>query len=243
MKAHSSRVSRVFTVSTSLFFCLSAWLNAQNTGVISSPPEGTQPAAYASEWGQSQPQPVLAAFQSWASRYEIAATAGAKAGLISEGVVLAKQRRALLADLVKSNPQKALALAVPAALRSGWPQEISDELESRVSGIGDFSVLGVLAATNGPALEPIQRFVHLGGHTYHASVYGRRLGETTKFGIPLNGIVVDGVMAVHESALRELEADETPGPTSPVVDLRTAADKASNLPPVFGEMGTRIYHF
>jgi hypothetical protein len=243
MKTHSTWVSRVWLVCAGFFFCLTTYLNAQNTGVVPPPPTGAKPATYASEWGQEQSLPVLASFQSWTGRYETAATPEAKAGLVSEGVALAKQRRALLAGLIKSDPEKALALAVPASIRNQLPVEISAELESRVSGIGDFSVLGVLPATNGPAVEPIQRFVHLNGQTYRASVYGRRLGETTKTGIPLHGIVLDGVMALHEDALRELEADETPGPASPVVDLRNAADKAANPPSILGEMGNRIYRF
>jgi hypothetical protein len=243
MKTRSTWVSRVWLVFAGSFFCLATDLNAQNTSVGPSPPASAKPKAYASSWGREQSLPELATFQSWAGRFETAATPGAKAGLVPEGVALAKQRRALLAGLIKSNPEQALALVVPASLRNRLPTEISDELESRVSGIGDFSVLGVLPAINGPAVEPIQRLVQLNGQTYRASVYGRRLGETTKFGIPLHGIVLDGVMAGHEDALRELETDETPGTASPVIDRRSAADKAANQPSVLGEMGNRIYRF
>ena len=242
-KMHSTWVARVLLVCAGCFFCLTTSLNAQNAGVVPPPPAGAKPAAYASEWGQEQSLPVLAAFQSWSVRYETAPAPGAKAGLVSEGAALAKQRRVLLAGLIKSNPGKALALAVPASLRDQLPKEVAAGLESRVSGIGDFSVLGVLSATNGPVVEPIQRFVHLNGQTYRASVYGRRLGETTKIGIPLHGIVLDGVMALHEDALRKLEADETPDATKPIVDLRNAAEKSANLPPVSAETGGRIYRF
>jgi M6 family metalloprotease-like protein len=243
LKMHSTWVLPVGLVFAGLLFCCLTGLNAQNVGGVSPPPAGAKSAAYASAWGEEQSLPELAAFQSWAGRYETAATPEARAGLVAEGVALAKQRRALLAGLIKSNPEKALALAVPASIRSRLPREISAGLESRVSGIGDLSVLGVLAATNGPAVEPIQRFVHLNGQTYRASVYGRRRGETTKTGIPLHGIVLDGVMAVHANALRELETDETTAPARPVVDLRSAADQAARLPPIRGEMGNRIYHF
>jgi sugar lactone lactonase YvrE len=242
-KTRSTWVSRVWLVFAGSFFCLAMDLNAQNAGGVPSLRAGAKPAAYASAWGREQPLPELAAFQSWAGRYETAATPEPKAGLVSEGVALAKQRRALLAGLIKSDPEQALALTVPASLRNRLPTEISDELESRVSGIGDFSVLGVLPSTNGPAVEPIQRFVRLNGQTYRAFVYGRRLGETTKFGIPLHGIVLDGVMAVHDNALRELESDEIPEPAHPVIDLRRAADKASAPPPILGESGNRIYRF
>jgi len=226
-------------VCTGFWFCLTTVLNAQNAG----PTAGAKSAAYGSTWGQEQSRPALAAFESWAGRYAMAATPETKAGLVPEGVALAKQRRAVLAALIRSDPERALALAVPASIRSQLPEAVSAGLESRVSGIGDFSVLGFLAATNGPAVEPMQRLVRLNGQTYRAFVYGRRLGETTKFGIPLHGIALDGVMAVHEDALRELEADEPSGPAGPVVDLRGAADKAVSGPPVLGEAGNRIYRF
>ncbi len=242
LKMHLIHVARVLLVSAGCFFCLNPSLNAQAAGAIPFPPAGAQPAAYASEWGRES-LPVLAAFRSWAVRYETAPTPATKAGLVSEGVALAKQRRARLASLIKSNPEMALALTVPVTVRNQLPKEVAAGLEYRVSGIGDFSVLGVLAATNGPAVEPIQRFVHLNGQTYRASVYGRRSGETTKFGIPLHGIVLDGVMALHEDALRKLETDEIPDATKPMVDLRKATEKSANLPPVYAEMGGRIYRF
>jgi hypothetical protein len=218
-------------------------LQAQNTGILSPAAPNLREMAYASDWRREQMLPAQVAFRSWTERYVAAPGGGTKAGLLSEGVALAKERHALLAGLIKNNPAKALALAVPASLRSRLPDGILAELESRVSGVGDYAVLGALSATNGPAVEPIRRFVHLNGRTYRASVYGRRLGETTKIGIPLHGIVLNGVMAVDENALRELEPDETPGPAQLVVDLRSAADQTTNQPEVFGEMGGRIYRF
>jgi len=150
-------------------------------------------------------------------------------------------------DLVKKffadNPEKALALTVHITMLNQLPAAVRNELESRVSGTGDFSVLGAIRAEGGPAVEPIQRFVRLNGREYQAFVSGRRLGETTKLGIPLHGIVLDGVMAVGESVLRTLEADETSGSGSAVVDLRSTAEKAVASPAVFGEMSGRIYRF
>jgi len=243
MKKLSIGLSAGWLIFAGACYCLTVQLNAQNTGALPPQPAGAKSAAYASAWGQPQPLPALAAFQSWAGRYATVATPGDRAGLVSEGVALAKQRRALLATLIKTHPEEALALAVPVSIRSQLPKEISAGLESRVSGIGDYSVLGAIAASNGPAVEPIQRFVQLNGQTYRASVYGRRLGETTKIGIPLHGIVLDGVMAVHEDALRELDADETPDPARPVVDVRRGAAWAANLPDVHGELGNRVYRF
>ncbi|HTY88969.1 MAG TPA: hypothetical protein VMB80_16100 [Candidatus Acidoferrum sp.] len=243
MKTHSSRVPPAWLVLVGSLLWPNLDLNAQNAGETPAPPASAKPAAYASAWGREQPRPELAAFQSWAGRYQAAASPAARAGLVAEGVGLAKQRRALLADLIERDPEMALAAAVPAPVRDQLPGEILAELEPRVSGIGDFSVLGVLRATNGPAVEPIQRLVRLNGRTYRAWVYGRRLGQTTKFGIPLHGVAIDGVMAVHEDALRELEADETATPARPMVDLRSTAQQATNLPLILGQMGDQLYRF
>jgi len=218
-------------------------IHAQYTGTLSTAASNIKDMADASDWRMEQTLSAHVAFRSWTGRYAAAQGGSAKAGLLSEGVALAKERRVLLAGLIENDPARVLALTVPAPVRSQLPKEIVDELESRVSGVGEFSVLGALSATNGPAVEPIRRFVHLNGRTYRASVYGRRLGETTKIGIPLHGIVLNGVMAVDENVLRELEPGETPGPAQPVFDLRRAADKTNTQSAVFGEMGGRIYRF
>ncbi len=234
---------RIPLLVSGLSLCLIFAVKAQNAGSVSPSIAGPKNTAYASEWVQPQSLPAQAAFQTWTTRYQAATTPGAKAALLAEGVALAKQRRASMLGLIRGNPERALALTVPASVLKQLPAEVLNELESRVSGVGDFSVLGAIRAIGGPAVEPTQRFVRLNGRTYRASVSGWRLGEGTKSGIPLHGIVLDGVMALHEGVLRELEADETPGAATPVIDLRGAAEKSLASPAVFGEAGGRIYRF
>jgi Immunoglobulin I-set domain len=188
--------------------------------------------------------PAIAAFQSWANRYVVQSNIAAKTDLLSEGLDLAKQRRKAFADLIRSDPAQALSATIPAALRARLPPQIINLLETPVSGIGDFTVLGIVQAQGGSPVEPIQRFVHLNGQSYRAFVYGRRSGQTTKNNIPLHGVVLDGLIALHESALRELEPDETPDPAKPMIDLRVRAQKLpGNTNAVFAEMEGRIYQF
>lgn len=164
--------------------------------------------------------------------------------MLSEGIRLARQRRAELVELIKSNPREALASAVPASARLQLPPDIAAELETRVSGIGNLSVLGVMPAIGGPAVQPIERFVRLDGRTYRAYVYGRRANQTSKSGIPLSGITIGDVLALAESAVRELEPGETPKPGNPVVDVRIpSTQSAAGLAPVLGEIGGKIYRF
>ena len=123
------------------------------------------------------------------------------------------------------------------------PPEVAAELETRVSGIGDFSVYCALRVPGGPAVEPVQRFVTLDGHTYRAHVYGRRISETTKQGVPLHGVMVDGLLALHENVLRELEPGEPPGTNQPIQDLRSAAQKTARAPVNLGAVGHTLYAF
>ncbi|MHB8522836.1 MAG: hypothetical protein ACYDH9_19035 [Limisphaerales bacterium] len=167
------------------FLCL-----AQTGAVCSSAAAGTQPND-ASEWGQT----AFAAFQSWTSwttRYLAASDSDAKTQLLPEGLVLARERHAALIRLIETDLQTALASTVPAAVRQQLAVEILNELETRVDGIGDFIVLAADSIKGGPAVEPVQRFVRLDGRTYRAHVYGRRISQTTKRGIPLHGITLDG---------------------------------------------------
>ena len=194
---------------------------------------------YGESWGKES-QANLAAFSAWVNN-------SLKSGenrTSAEGVVLAKQRRAILSELIKSDPAQAIAVAVPRNIREQLPADVVEQLETMVSGIGDFTVFGTIPRTGGPAVESIQKFVQLNGHTYRAYVYGRRLGETTKHGIPMHGVVIDDAIALHENGLRTLADGETTDPTGPVVDLRTPAEKAAvALPPVRAEMGGTIYGF
>jgi hypothetical protein len=194
--------------------------------------------AFGESWGNEK-QGDLKAFSAWANKRMTS-----KNGSVSEGVILARQRRAALAELIKSDPAMAIASAVPGNIRKQLPDEVAKQLETRVSGVGDFLVYGAIAALGGPPVEATQRFVELNGHTYKANVYGRRAGETTKHGIPLHGIAIDDVLALHENALRELEPGELPDVTKTVLDLRAAEEKlTSTALPVLAEMGSKVYGF
>jgi hypothetical protein len=193
--------------------------------------------AYGANWGKERGA-EFADFRNWVN-----AAANPNRSL-AEGVRLAKLRRAALTRLMKTDPEQAIASAVPEGIRNSLPADVRSQVETRISGIGNLLVQGALRATNGPEVEPIQRHVELNGRSYPAYVYGRRSSETSKRGIPMHGIMVDGVVVLHEMGLRTFEPGETPDPTHPVTDLRTAAEKANALTsPVAAEMGGRTYLF
>ena len=192
------------------------------------------------ESGGSRPE--FTRFHDWTSRYLSAAGANAKQDLIAEGRALAKQRRGAFLELIKSDPAQAIASTVPAAVRKRLPAEILTELETRVSGIGDFLPVVMDRAPGGPPVEPIQRFMRLNQKTYRAYVYGRRIWQMTKYGIPLHGVAIDRFFALAESSLRELEPEEASENTSGIANLANRASGVNGLP-VLAEMGGRIYRF
>ncbi len=173
------------------------------------PPAASPPRMPADRiWSQPVVEVKFERFRAWTERYR-AAEPAAKAQLEVEGVELAKARREELGALIRSNPERALAMTVPVGVRSELPDSVLALLEERLDGRGD---LAVLAATPLPGreseVEPMWRTVQLGERFFRAHVYGRRLDEPARFGVALHGIAVDGQLAVDDNPVRVLEAVE-----------------------------------
>jgi hypothetical protein len=211
-------------------------VHAQNQGTVAAGHSG-----YATAWRSGRGDG--SAFQNWTDRYLVATSPNSKQGLLAEGIGLTRGRRAFFNELIRTNPAEALALTVPVSVLKQLPGQITNALENRVSGIGDYTIVAALSAKGGPAVEPVRRFVRINGRTYEASVYGRRLGGTTKFGIPLSGVAVGDRIALDENVLREFEAGEVPDPAKRQFDLRTPSEKISSSPGVLAEMGGDVYRF
>ena len=162
---------------------------------------------YATAW-VTEKRPGFAEFKNWTQRYAQADKKSQRT-LVSEGVALARSRRELLAQLIKSAPRDALDRAVPAAVRFQLPPEVVAELETRVSGRGDF-LPEVSTPAPGKAPAPDRIVVKLAGTAYEAFVYGRRRSQTGKYQIPLHGIALDSLLALHDSPLRVPEPGELP---------------------------------
>ena len=189
-------------------------------------------------------QRVLGAFADWAKRN--ASRAGSEPGkqAIEEGLVLAKERRVVLRQLIESDPALALSASIGQSVRSRLPSQIQNELEMPVSGTGDLLVLCDMPALGGRDSGGIQRLVRLNGKIHRAVVYGRRTNQTTKYNIPLHGIVVDGVLALDEHVLGDVTADEAASAAGSMVDLSANAGQVGDSgQAVFASMGGTLYRF
>ena len=159
MKSRTASLRITAFASLALSFIIFAnpvW--ASGTSTVFDPP-----SSYGTNW-EHESRADIAAFNKWAAEY-LQPGSGRS---LAEGLYLAKQRRFALADLIKNHPAEAIASAVPVAIRRQLPAEISQLLEIRVSGLGDYSVLGALRARDGPEVDPVRRFVQLGDKTYRA---------------------------------------------------------------------------
>jgi hypothetical protein len=109
-----------------------------------------------------------------------------------------------LKELIPVDPKLALELAVPVGLRRELPADVEAQLERRFDGRGNLDVaiscLGLITR--------IDRTAHIDGQSYEVFVFGRRADQTTKFGLPLHGIAIEGVAALGEQPYRRLDDAE-----------------------------------
>src|SRR5450755_4744335 len=116
----------------------------------------------------------------------------------AQGIELAKERRALMRELIRTNPAEAIRSTMPQTTRDRLPPEILAQLETVVSGTGDLIVLGAMRALGGPAVEPITREARIGDKRYRVFVYGRWSEATTRKNIFLEGVALDDDLALAE---------------------------------------------
>lgn len=169
--------------------------------------EAVSPLAYAQGWDGPMP-PAMEAFREWTLAYVDAESAMDQALLELEGVALARARRGEMLALIRTDPELALALTVPAALRALLPVSVDSLLEERVSGRGDYEILMAVQPLGARTPESEIRRVTIAGRSFEAHVYGRRSRQTSQQGASLHGIALEACMALHESPVRVLEPGE-----------------------------------
>jgi len=170
---------------------------------------------------------VFSDFSNWAERY-LAAAPLERARLLEEGIGLARDRRVVLAHLIRTDPRAALAAAVPMTLRQNLPAEIVGLLEERVSGRGELSLLAVTPEQGQRVDEPVFRTALVAHKEYRAYVYGQRESQNTLAATSLLGIAIDGSLAVSDSRLRVLEPGELLA-GRPVVEVCAISGKSTTV--------------
>jgi len=156
-------------------------------------------------WSRPVPEPAFAQFADWTRRYS-AATPQAGAAMEADGIVLARVRLLAMAELIQSNPQRALELAIPQSVRDRMPAAITALLEQPVNATGDLEVLAFRPVPGNQAdLTSVLRYAVIDGERHQAFTFGKGLRFITKAGVPLNGIRVPTGAAPRPPAANGLE--------------------------------------
>jgi hypothetical protein len=130
---------------------------------------------------------------------------------LRKGERLAVRRREVLKQLIESNPSDALEYAISPEIYNRIPRAVVQHLEKHISQKGDFLVSvsdEIRPEAEHSSNHGIRREAIFGETKYAAFVYGRKAAMTTKFNVPLRGIVLDETMAVAENPVRKIESSE-----------------------------------
>lgn len=177
---------------------------------------------------------VIDAFDSWLLDWN-GASAEAREAMLEDGVERAAARRPVMKALIALNPRLALERAVSRITRQDLPQEITALLEAPVSAQGEFGVKITcdcqMDLSAGDGHEPghhsrTERFFTVGGFTYNARVSGDLESLTSRKTAPLQGVAIDGEMAVAANAVRRIEPGERL-PAGAVIEPHGAGDTAN----------------
>ncbi len=204
-----------------------------------------------------EPAKPIADFQQWLSSWSTAAPANRDA-LSETGLRLARQRRATMESLIRTNPREALSQAVPLDVWKSLPAALQAEVEEPFSVIADYRVMPVCINGSPDAARVREQDEHPAAireinfgpsSTAAAFVYGRREGLGSKNAAPFQGIRLGKLSALREEVFHELSKNEITVAESiyPIANRDADRDFATDLllgpEPVTALAGGKVYKF
>ena len=141
-------------------------------------------------WDLPVDEARLVAFRAWAEAYG-KASEEERPGMLVEGRRLAQERLAGMAELIESDPRRALAAALPYRVRKQLPSEILELTERRVSARGAFNVVASFdPSAAGGSVPGLQRIAQVGEEVYEVHTFGDGLEWRGQADAEFNGIAV-----------------------------------------------------
>lgn len=110
--------------------------------------------------------------------------------LETEGVALAQARLTELAAMIQSNPEHAMALAVPPSVQNRLPVAVAALTEQWVRQTGDYDVICVTPMPGRLPFAPFVRVATIEGRLHRVFPFGRALEYVSRTSMPMNGISV-----------------------------------------------------
>ena len=162
--------------------------------------EGIEESVVVPEVVNESVESVIEDFSEWARNY-IESSISQRKRLTGVGRELARARRESLVELIRTDPEAAISSALPYEVRLEMPGEIVALLEEPISTAGDYDMISVCFDALNPGGNLIRK-AHVDGRTFDVFTYGERLEVTTKRGLSLHGIALDGAMALANDPVR-----------------------------------------
>ena len=145
---------------------------------------------------------VLAEFSLWQGRLA-EGNEKRSAEVVQKGLALAKQRAGLMRQLMRENPERALAAALKPAAREKLPEHLHEFLEEHVSG---YASVGQLFDCGHFKMA---RAIQLNGKLYLAhSAESNRVPVRLRQNVPLRGVVLGSEIALSDNPLELAEPEE-----------------------------------
>lgn len=186
------------------------------------------------------------AFRTWWTRFE-AAPVNQRAVMLPEGRAVLAQRRGRMARLIREDPEQALKESLKLHEYENMPRELRGMVEKPFSAAAAYEYYPVCGAPAGMADHVA--LLNLEEGRFEAYTFGRRAGVMSKHSIPVQGITLDGAVAMRDLPLRRLDAAEvtTAQRLFPMGQKDAAKSFVSGEPlagaPVVALGGGRLYHF
>ncbi|MBC8125897.1 MAG: hypothetical protein H8M99_01955, partial [Gloeobacteraceae cyanobacterium ES-bin-144] len=162
----------------------------------------------------------------------------------TEVMTMVRERRAVMEELIVSDPQQALERAVTLDVWQSLPLELKAEIEEPFSTLARYRVLPVCGNGSVDAV----RYTELeGGTSLETFVFGNRIGISSKEKSPVQGIRLGNRAALREGSfhvLTEAEAAVARGiyqSVSSGTDFSTGATLGEN--PVTALAGGKLFQF
>ncbi|MBL9113697.1 MAG: PKD domain-containing protein [Verrucomicrobiaceae bacterium] len=168
-------------------------------------------------------------FGSWLVSYRQSNTPEAIERLLAAAEKIADEHREEIQRLILTNPEAAIARAVPMTTRQQLPQRILSRIERRVSGVGRLDVLAV-SPDSDPSEPVVRRFATVDGEEFKVHVYGNRGSEMSREETRMHGVAVGRDLAVSESRLRILEIGEIPDRSKEWINVCPISGEKTEVP-------------
>lgn len=207
------------------FRAVSTFTNVVADSQETSPAQAGQPVSQSADAGNmaGEPKtqsasPEITDFASWIAQLD---NTEPSADVVQTGIALAQARQPLMQQLIQSNPEQALLQAVSLREYAQLPDAIKPYVEKPFSSRANLMVLpdesGLMQPNQRPRFDPNQRiagervFLVLQDNPHEQlklSRYGSRAQMQSADGIAVQGIVLEGVAAIHPNALQLVATED-----------------------------------